>query len=316
MTSITSDELDIELEKATMSQLIKDILHKAEKLGATSAEVGVSKHCGLSANVRNNDVETIEFNRDCGFGISVFVGKRKGNASTSDSSPAAIEAAVEAAVAIARQTTEDPYAGLVDAELVATSIKDLQLDHPMGITPEIAIKHALNAESVLLKTDSRIKSSDGASFASHRGIRMYGNSHGFLDGYPTSRHLLSAVAIAENKAGMQRDYYYTVARNADKLLDDEIIGRKAAERSVARLGAKSIPTGEFPVLLSPEIAAGFFGHFSNAIKGGNLYRKSSFLLDHLGEKVFPAAINIEEKPFILEGLQSPALLPIQQERAG
>lgn len=304
MATITSDELDIEMEKQTMSQLIKQILHEAKQLGATAAEVGVSKQCGLSANVRNKDVETVEFNRDCGFGITVFIGQRKGNASTSDSSPDAIRAAVEAAISIARQTTEDPYAGLVDADLLAKEILDLQLDHPMGITPEKAIAHALKAEQALLKTDKRIKSSDGCSFASHRGIRMYGNSHGFLNGYPTSRHLLSAVAIAEDKQGMQRDYYYTVARNADKLLADEIVGTKAAERSVARLGAKSVPTGEFPVLLTPEIASGFFGHFINAIRGSNLFRKSSFLVNHLGEKLFPNTINIEERPHLLEGLGS------------
>lgn len=304
MTTNTSDNLDIELEKQTMSELIKNILHEAENLGATSAEVAVSKHCGLSANVRNRDVETIEFNRDCGFGITVYVGKRKGNASTSDTSQQAITSAVQAAVAIARQTTEDPCAGLVDANLLATEIPDLSLDHPMGITPETAIERALKAEIALLDSDQRIKSSDGTTFASHRGIRMYGNSLGFLQGYPTSRHLLSAVAIAEDKNGMQRDYYYTVARNADKLLDDQLIGQKAAQKAVERLGARAVPTGEFPILLTPEMAAGFFGHFSNAIKGGALYRKSSFLLDHLGEKIFPDTIDIEERPHIPEALGS------------
>ncbi|MFT5519788.1 MAG: PmbA protein [Enterobacterales bacterium] len=304
MTTIKSDDLDIELEKSSMSKLIENILLEAKQLGATSTEVAVSKQSGLSVNVRNDDVETVEFNRDCGFGITVYIGKRKGNASTSDTSASAITAAVEAAVSIAKQTSEDPYAGLVDAELMATEIKDLQLDHPMGITPEKAIEHALNAERELLRTDSRIKSSDGTTFASHRGIRMYGNSHGFLAGYPTSRHLLSAVAIAEDKQGMQRDYYYTIARNAKNLLADELTGRMAAERTVSRLGAQSIPTGEFPVILCPEIAAGFFGHFINAIKGGNLYRKSSFLLDQLGERIFPEFINIKEDPYILEGLAS------------
>ena len=303
MTVITSDELDIDLEKSTMSQLIEEILQEAEKLGATSAEVGVSKQCGLSVNVRNNDVETIEFNRDCGFGITVFINKRKGNASTSDTSPSAISSAVSAAISIAKQTTADPYAGLVDAELMATEIRDLQLDHPMSITPEKAIKHALTSEQAMLKVDSRLKS-DGATFASHRGIRMYGNSHGFLAGYPTSRHALSAVAIAEDDQGMQRDYYYTVARNSKKLLPDDVIGIKAAKRSIARLGAKAISTGEYPVLLCPEIAAGFFGHFLNAIKGGSLYRKSSFLLDSLGDQIFPTTINIEEQPYLLEGLGS------------
>ncbi len=303
MTAITSDELDIDFEKSTMSELVKDILLEAKNLGATEAEVGVSKQCGLSANVRNNDVETIEFNRDCGFGITVLIGKRKGNASTSDSSPAAISAAVKAAISIAKQTTEDPFSGLVDASLMATEIPDLQLDHPMGITPEMAIEHALNSERAMLKTDKRVKS-DGATFASHRGIRMYGNSHGFLAGYPTSRHALSAVAIAEDKQGMQRDYYYTVARNANKLLSDEIIGVKSAEKSIARLGAKSIPTGEFPVILNPEMAAGFFGHFLSAVKGGSLYRKSSFLVDTLGEQLFPKSISIQERPYLLEGLGS------------
>ncbi|MCP3674230.1 MAG: metalloprotease PmbA [Gammaproteobacteria bacterium] len=300
---MTSDELDIDFEKSSMSELINDILHEAKVLGATEAEVGISKQCGLSANVRNNDVETIEFNRDCGFGITVFIGKHKGNASTSDSSPAAINAAVKAAISIAKQTTEDPFSGLVDATLMATEIQDLQLDHPMGITPEIAIEHALNSERAMLKTDKRVKS-DGATFASHRGVKMYGNSHGFLAGYPTSRHALSAVAIAEDKQGMQRDYYYTVSRNAKNLLSDELIGIKSAEKSIARLGSRSIPTGEFPVLFNPEMAAGFFGHFLNAINGGSLYRKSSFLVDTLGEQLFPSSINIQERPYLLEGLGS------------
>ena len=304
MSSIPSDELNIPLEKETMSQLIEGILTEAKKLGATSAEVGVSKQCGLSVNVRNNDVETIEFNRDCGFGITVFIGNRKGNASTSDTNMNAIKSAVEAAISIAKQTTEDPYAGLVDAKLLATDIPDLQLDHPMGITPEEAIEHALIAERALLDTDKRIKSSDGTSFSSHRGVKMYGNSHGFLEGYSSSRHSLSAVAIAEDDKGMQRDYYYSLSRNADDLLSDSIIGKMAAERSIARLGARPIPTGVYPVLLSPEIAAGFLGHFISAIRGSNLYRKSSLLLDSLGEQLFPSNINIEEKPYILAGLSS------------
>ncbi len=303
MANITSDDLDIELEKNTMSDLITDIMSQAKSLGATATEVGVSKQVGLSANVRNNDVETVEFNRDCGFGITVFINHRKGNASTSDTSPSAIRSAVEAAISIAKQTSEDPYSGLVDTEFLAKDIRDLQLDHPMGITPEKAIEHALNSEQAMLKTDDRVKS-DGANFASHRGIRMYGNSHGFLAGYPTSRHVLSAVAIAEDANGMQRDYYYTLSRNPHQLLADEIVGVNAAERSVARLGAQPVATGDVPVMLIPEVAAGFFGHFQKAIKGGNLYRKSSFLLDTLGEKLFPETVNIEEKPYIHEGLGS------------
>ncbi|MCP4271208.1 MAG: metalloprotease PmbA [Gammaproteobacteria bacterium] len=305
MSNIKSDELDVEQEKHSMSGLIKDILHKAKKGGATAAEVAVSKSIGLSANVRDNDVETIEFNRDCGFAITVFIDKRKGNASTSDTSSSAISSAVDAAIAIAKQTSEDPYAGLVDANLLATDIKDLQLDHPMGITPDKAINHALNSERAMLHTDKRVKS-DGVTFASHRGIRMYGNSHDFLAGYPSSRHMMSSVAIAEDKKGMQRDYYYSLARNAVNLLPDEAIGIKAAERSVARLGAKPIPTGDFPVLLSPEMASGFFGHFLSGIKGGSLYRKSSFLLDSLGKQLFPSTVNIKENPFIPEGLGSAA----------
>ncbi len=303
LIKISSDELDVEHEKNTMSDLIQGILTQAKNLGATAAEVGVSKQIGLSANVRNDDVETIEFNRDCGFGITVFINHRKGNASISDTSPDAITSAVEAAVSIAKQTSEDPWSGLVNADLLAKDIKDLQLDHPMGITPQKAIEHALNSEQAMLKTDSRVKS-DGATFASHRGIRMYGNSHGFLAGYPTSRHAISSVAIAKDKDGMQRDYYYSVARNANKLLSDKFVGTQAAQRSIARLGARTITTGEVPVLFNPEMAADFFGHFQKAIKGGSLYRKSSFLLDTLGKKLFPSSVNIEEKPSIPEALGS------------
>ncbi len=304
MTSIASDEFDIETETAVLSQLVTDILFEAKKHGATSADVGVSKQIGLSANVRNNDVETIEFNRDCGFGITVYIGQRKGNASTSDTNPEAIVSAVKAAISIAKQTTEDPYSGLVDADLMATDIKDLQLDHPMGITAEKAIEYALEAEAAILESDKRIKSSDGTTFASHRGIRLYGNSNGFLAGYPTSRHLVSAVAIAEDNNGMQRDYYYSVARNAKRLLSNQFVGQKAAERTVARLGAKPISTGEFPVLLSPEMSAGFFSHFISAIRGGVLYRKSSFLVDKMGEQIFPSNLSIKEVPYILEGIGS------------
>lgn len=304
MTSMTSDELNIEQEVCDLSQLVKNILLEAKSSGATSAEVGVSKQIGLSANVRNKEVETIEFNRDCGFGITVYIGQRKGNASTSDTNPQAIESAVNAAISIANQTTEDPFAGLVDESSLAKNIKDLELDHPMGITPEAAIEYALEAETAIYETDPRIKSSDGTTFASHRGIRLYGNSNGFLAGYPTTRHAISAVAIAEDQQGMQRDYYYSVARNQANLLSNSIVGQKAAERTVNRLGARPIKTGTYPVILSPEVAAGFFGHIIGAISGGALYRKSSFLVDTLGQRLFPESINIKEQPFILQGMGS------------
>lgn len=304
MTDLTSDSLDIQFEKQTMSTLIESIISKAQILGATQVEVGVSKQIGLSAKVRNQAVETVEFNRDSGFGITLYIGQQKGSASTSDTSEQAIDDAIAAALAIAKQTGSDACSGLADKELLATEFPDLDLDHPQGILPEQAIEHALEAEAAILDYDSRIKSSDGVTYASHRGIRMYGNSHGFLAGYPSTRHLVSAVAIASDQAGMQRDYYYSVHRNADYLESNQLVGEKAAERTIARLGAKAIATGQYPVLFVPQIAAGLLSHLTSAISGGNQYRKSSFLLDALGQQVFPDFVQVYERPHLTCALGS------------
>ena len=296
--SITSDSLDIDAEKAEMSELIERIISKAKASGATAAEVGVSKQVGLSTKVRKLEVETVEFNRDYGFGITVYIGHQKGSSSTSDTSDSAIVNAVEAALAIARETSSDPCSGLADPDKLAINIPDLELDHPQGLLPEQAIEEAKICEQAILDADKRIQSSDGVTYASHRGIRMYGNSNGFLAGYPSTRHYLSALAIARDEKGMQRDYYYTVSRKADELLSSKEVGEKAAELTLARLDSQTIKTGVYPVLFVPELAAGLLGHLCSAISGGSQYRKSSFLLDYLGRDVFPEFVNIYEEPHL------------------
>ncbi|MBI2381578.1 MAG: metalloprotease PmbA [Gammaproteobacteria bacterium] len=304
--SLPVDALDVHAELNALKSLVREILAEAKEFGATSAEVGVSKEIGLSAQVRLGEVETVEFNRDGGFGITVYVGTRKGSSSTSDTSPDAIRAAVRAACDIAKYTAEDPYAGLADAELMATDLPDLELDHPYGLTAEQALERALACESAARSVDARITNSEGAGWSSHRGVRVYGNSHGFVEGYASSRHSLSCVLIGEDGKGMQRDYWYTVSREGDKLESPDAVGRKAAERTLRRLNPRKLKTGSYPVLFSPDIAAGILGHFVNAIRGGNLYRKSSFLLDALGQPVFPDWLSLREMPFIKRGLASAA----------
>ena len=300
------DALDVAAELNQLEALVATILTEAKAAGATSAEVGVSKEIGLSAQVRLGEVETVEFNRDGGFGITVYLGTRKGSSSTSDTSADAIRAAVRAACDIAKYTAEDPYAGLADAELMARDIPDLELDHPYGLTAEQALERALACEDAARAVDARITNSEGASVSSHRGVRVYGNSHGFMAGYASTRHSLSCVLIGEDAKGMQRDYWYTVSRRGEELESPEAVGRKAAERTLRRLSPRRVKTGTYPVLFSPDIAAGVFGHFINAIRGGNLYRQSSFLLNALGKPVFPDWLSIREEPLLKRGLASAA----------
>lgn len=306
LTPVSIDALDVVTETRTLKTLVADILAEAKRAGATSAEVGVSKEIGLSAQVRLGEVETVEFNRDGGFGITVYVGTRKGSSSTSDTSPEAIRAAVHAACEIAKHTAEDPYSGLADAALMAKDIPDLDLDHPMGLTAEEALERALVCENAARAVDKRITNSEGAGFSSHRGVRVYGNSHGFIEGYASSRHSLSCVLIGDDGNGMQRDYWYTVAREGSRLEDPVSVGRKAAERTLRRLSPRRIKTGTYPVLFTPDLASGLFGSFINAIRGGNLYRKSSFLLDALGQPIFPNWLTVREEPRIPRALGSAA----------
>ena len=284
--------------------VVDDMLAEARKLGASAAEAGVSVEAGLSVNVRLGEVDTLEHNRDKGLGITVYVGKRKGSASTSDFSAKAIRETVQAACDIARYTEEDEYAGLADAELMATEIPELDLYHPWNLSAEQAIELAQACEATGRESDSRISNSEGASVSSHDGLRVYGNSHGFRGHYLSSRHSLSCTLIGQDEAGMQRDYWYSVSRFPDGLESAEMVGHKAAERTVARLGARRLKTCQVPVIFQAEIARGLLGHLLRALSGGSLYRKASFLLDQLGKQIFPTNVQIDERPHLPGGLGS------------
>ena len=285
---------------------VEQIIAEARRQGASACEVAVSMEQGLSTTVRQGEVETVEFNRDQGFGITLYVGQRKGSASTSASGEAAIRETVAAALAIAKHASEDDCAGLADAALMARELPDLDLYHPWGIAPEQAVELALACEAAAFATDKRISNADGTSLSTHQGCRVYGNSHGFVGGYANTRHSLSCVMIAEGEGQMQRDYWYDVNRQGELLAAPELIGRRAAERSVARLGARPVATCEVPVLFAAELATGLFGHFLAAISGGNLYRHSSFLEGALGQRLFPEWLSLDERPHIPRAMGSAA----------
>jgi PmbA protein len=289
-----------------LQQQVEEIVAEARRQGATACEVAVSLEQGLSTSVRQREVETVEFNRDQGFGITLYVGHRKGSASTSASGPDAIRETVAAALAIAKHTSEDESSGLADAALMAKEQPDFDLFHPWDITPEQAIERALICEAAAFDTDSRIKNADGTTLNVHQGCRVYGNSHGFIGGYASTRHSLSCVMIAEGEGQMQRDYWYDVNRRGDQLMDARLIGQKAAERAASRLGARPVPTCEVPVLFSAELAGGLFGSFLGAVSGGNLYRKSSFLEGAIGQRLFPEWMTIDERPHLIGAMGSSA----------
>ncbi|MHA6492587.1 metalloprotease PmbA [Pseudomonas borbori] len=283
---------------------VEQIIAEAKRQGANACEVAVSAEQGLSTTVRQGEVETVEFNRDQGFGITLYVGQRKGSASTSASGDAAIRETVAAALAIAKHASEDEASGLADPALMARELPQLDLYHPWSITPEQAIEQALSCEAAAFAADKRIKNADGTTLSTHQGCRVYGNSHGFIGGYASTRHSLSCVMIAEEGGQMQRDYWYDVNRQGELLADARDIGLHAAERAVQRLGARPVPTCEVPVLFSAELATGLFGSFIGAISGGNLYRKSSFLEGTLGQQLFPQWLNLDERPHIPRALGS------------
>ena len=287
-----------------LREKVERIIEEARRQGASASEVSVSMEQGLSTTVRQGEVETVEFNRDQGFGITLYVGQSKGSASTTGSGDEAIRETVAAALAIAKHASEDEFAGLADATLMARELPDLDLYHPWSITPEQAIEQALSCEGAAFAVDQRIRNADGTSLNTHQGCRAYGNSNGFIGGYCSSRHSLSCVMIAESEGQMQRDYFYDVNRIGEALLDPQTIGRRAAERAVRRLGARPVPTCEVPVLFAPELATGLFGHFIAAISGGNLYRKASYLEDALGQTLFPEWLSLDERPHIPRALGS------------
>lgn len=291
---------------ARQQQMAEDALAEARRLAATSAEVAVSSSTGLGVNVRMGEVETIEHTRDKAMGVTVYVGHKKGSASTTDFSKTAVRECVAAACGIARHTAEDEYAGLADAELMATDIPDLDLHHPWELSPEAAIDIALDAENVARNLDERIVNSEGAGVNRLEGIQVYANSHGFSAGYPSSRHSISCAVIAGDDDGMQRDYWYSLSRDPRELEAPQDVGRKAAERSVSRLGARRLSTRSVPVVFAAQIATGLVGHFINAIRGGNLYRKASFLVDALGKAVFAEHVRIHEQPHLPAAIGSSA----------
>ena len=290
----------------TLQEQVEQIMAEARRQGASACEVAVSLEQGLSTTVRQREVETVEFNRDQGFGITLYVGQRKGSASTSASGAEAIRETVAAALAIAEHASEDAFSGLAEAGLMAREMADLDLYHPWNLTPEQSVELALECEAAAFAADSRISNADGTSLSTHRGCRVYGNSHGFVGSYASTRHSLSCVMIAERDGQMQRDYWYDVNRQGTALASAVSIGQRAAQRTVSRLGARPVPTCEVPVLFSAELAGGLFGHFLAAISGGNLYRKSSFLEGSLGQQLFPQWLSLNEHPHIPRGLASAA----------
>lgn len=291
--------LPVAQNRPIFEDLVTQALKHAQSLGASDAAAEVSEGQGLAVSVRKGRVETVEQTRDRSLDVTVFAGQRRGSASTSDFSTKALRETVEAAWHIARYTAEDPAAGLPDADQLAIGVKNkLQLHHPWALSVEEATRLAVEAERAALATDKRITNTEGAGVDTHEGHFVLGNTRGFLDGYAYSRHGLSVSPIAGRGQSMQRDYWYTSDRRADRLADPAAVGRYAAERALARLSARRIPTGHFPVLFEAPLALGLLGALTHATSGGALYRQTSFLLDSLGRQLFPTHISVLEDPHI------------------
>ncbi|MEG9489627.1 metalloprotease PmbA [Mannheimia indoligenes] len=302
--SIT-DKQTLQQQEQELQQAVEFALNFAKKAGA-EAEVGITKVAGLSVSSRLEQVENIEFNNDGSLGISVYLGKRKGNASTSDLQPASIQKTVEAALAIAKYTSEDNCTGLADKEMLAFDAPDLDLYHQADISVDQAVELAIEAEHYGLNTDDHIVNSEGATFNSHSGVRVYGNTYGMLQSYLSSRYSLSCSLISEYQDQLERDYEYTISREFDKLQPAKWVGEQAAIKAVERLNPQRIKTAKMPVIFYNDVATGLIGHLAAAISGGALYRKSSFLLDKLGEQILPDWFAISERPHLLRQLASSA----------
>lgn len=297
---------DAATRRRGLEDIVRHALAEAKRRGASAAEAGIGTSTGLGVNVRLGEVETVEHTRDRALEVTVYFGQRKGSASTTDFAPAAVCETVDAACGIARHTSEDECHGLADAALMATELPDLDLHHPWALDPEQAIALATETEDAARAVDRRITNSEGAAVNWHEGEHVYGNSHGFLAGCPSTRHGISCVMIAEEGGGMQRDYWYSTSRDPGALEAPAAIGRRAAERTLRRLGAKRLSTRTAPVLFAAEVATGLFRHFVAAVSGGNLYRRSSFLLDAAGTRVFPDFVRVHEQPHLPGALGSAA----------
>jgi PmbA protein len=289
-----------------LENLVHLALEAAKEHGVDQAEVATSIDTGLAATARLGDVENLEYSNDRGLWLTVFKDLRKGSASTSDVRPEAIREAVAKACTFAECTAQDSYAGLADADRMCKEVIDLDLDHPWTLEAGEAIDMAIACEKAALGVDPRIRNSEGATVSSHRSVRAYGNSHGFIGSYSKTSHSISCVVLASEDGEMQRDYYYSAARDAADLEDLAHIGTTAGRRAVGRLGARKIKTTRAPVLFTPELARGFIGHAVGAISGGAQYRRASFLLDSIGEKVFPEFFRLEERPHIPKAMASRA----------
>ncbi|MEP6880426.1 MAG: metalloprotease PmbA [Dokdonella sp.] len=296
------DDSIIELDR--LSALTEDVLKRCRAKGASEVDVGLGVDVGLSVSVRLGEVESIEHNRDRGLSLTVYFGKRKGSASTADLHPDSIEKTIEHACAIAKHTQEDPCNGLAETELLAHDFADLDLWHPWDITTEEATELALRCEEAGRNFDPRISNSEGASVQIGSSLAVGATSNGFFSRERDTRHSISVALLAEDEAGMQRDYWFESVRSAHDFPDVASIGRKAAERTVARLGARKLGTRQCPVLFSPQVARSLIGHLVSAVSGGALYRKASFLVDHVDKQVFPDFMQIVERPHIRRGQAS------------
>jgi PmbA protein len=304
MVSVSSENKSRDEELSRLEEAVAGALAEAKRLGASAAEVGLNVDNGLSVSVRLGDVETVEHHRSQGLGVTVYFGQRKGSASSTDVRVDAIKETVKAACRIAQYAAEDPFSGLPDERLLARDFMDLDLYHPWSIDVEAAKVLALECETAAREFDPAITNSEGASLHTHQGLRIMGNSLGFLHGFRSSRHSLSCSVIGESGDNMQRDDWWTVARDAQDLETAVAVGRMAGERTVRRLNARSLDTRQCPVIFAADIASGLLGHFIGAIRGANLYRKSTFLLDSLGKQLFPDFVHIHEQPHLRKALGS------------
>lgn len=285
-------------------ELIHRVLDQARINGATAAEVDIGTGTGFSVTVRCGEVEKLEHERDKGLSVTAYVGKRKGTASSSDFSETSLNETIKAACNIARYASEDSAAGLVEAFLLAKKIPDLDLYHPWSLTPEQAIDLAIQCENIATETDARISNSDGTMINTYTGVHAYGNSNGFAGSWKWSSHTIDCTMIAEQSGYMQRDGWYSKARDYNDLQTINFIGEEAARRTTEKLGAKKLSTRKVPVIFEAPVASGLFSAFITAISGGSLYRRASFLLDSLGKKIFAEHIHIHEKPHLKKALGS------------
>jgi PmbA protein len=302
--SVTATDFDVAYEQQQLEEKISRILSQAKKQGVSQIEVAASVSTGFSTTIRMGNVETLEHHRDKGFGLTVFLGQKQGSASTTDTSDSSLEATLEKAIHIARYTAEDPCNGLPEAELMAYDYPNLDLHHPWNITPSSVIDQLIACEAEAMALDKRLSNSEGASLSTSQGISVYGNHHGFIGKVPTSRHDVSLVLIAKEGQLMERDYSFTVSRDAADLKSYSEIAQEAAQKTLNRLNPRKLKTQKAPIIFHREIAAGLLNTFFSAIRGGNLYRRSSFLLDSLGQKIFPDFIHFHENPLLPKALGS------------